>query len=109
MNVVLHFISSLKDFCKCSSVLASSAEVASSKTNIGASFKNALAIANLCFSHPESLIHLSHTNVSSHSESFDIKSSEYDFLEISFIFFLEIHFFQNFMFFSILVLKRELS
>jgi hypothetical protein len=49
-------------------------DVASSKTNILLFSKIALAIATLCLSHPESLIHLSQTKVSYHLLKFWIKS-----------------------------------
>jgi hypothetical protein len=74
IKVVLHFINFSKEDCKYFSVSVSNAEVASSKTNIGAFFNRVLAIESLCFSHQLSFTHLSHTIVSKESDKLFIKS-----------------------------------
>jgi len=55
----------------------SSAEVASSKINMGGFFSNALEIANRCFCPPESLAPLSPINVSKPFRVFSINSSAF--------------------------------
>ena len=57
--VVLPLMTLVMAACILLSVLASKAEVASSRIKIGASFKIALAMLSLCFSPPESLTPLS--------------------------------------------------
>jgi len=65
--------------------LESRAEVGSSRINMSGSLRIALAIANLCLSHPDNLSHFSHTSVSNQSSSFSIKSRISAFLQASFI------------------------
>ena len=54
IKTVRFFIKLLIAFCTIASALLSKALVASSKMIIGASFKNALAIATRCFCPPDS-------------------------------------------------------
>jgi len=108
IKVVLPFISSSKDACKYFSVCASSAEVASSSISIGASFKNARAIARRCFSPQESLTPLSHTTVSKPSDKLLIKSELCDLLATLSISDL-VAFVSSRIFSKIVVLKSELS
>jgi hypothetical protein len=91
-----------------SSVLLSSAEVASSSTIIFGFLRKSLAIFSLCLSHPESLSHLSQIIVSSHLSKVNTKSASAFFRAFSISFFVA--FFLAYLRFSkIVVLKILLS
>jgi hypothetical protein len=72
--MVLSHIKLSKASCIRYSDSESKLEVASSMMRILLFESNALAIATLCFSHHESFIHLSHTNVLYQSGSLDMNS-----------------------------------
>ena len=75
VSVVRPFANSFKDFATAYSLSLSSAEVASSKINIGGFFKKTLAMLMRCFCPPESLTPRSPTYVSYLSFKFCINSS----------------------------------
>jgi hypothetical protein len=106
--LVFHFISFLRAFSIFFSVRLSSAEVASSRTNISGFFRNNLAIDILCFSPPESLSPLSQITVLIPSFKSNTNSASADFRAVSISFFVALGF-ANLRFSSIERLKRLLS
>gem|GEM_PF-684583 len=84
MMEVFQEINSSREFCISTSVLLSSAEVASSSMSISGFFKKILAMLSLCFSQPESFNHLSPISVCIPSFCFKTKSA-FAFLRASII------------------------
>ena len=89
IRVVFLLDNFLRDFSIDFSVFVSSADVASSKTNIWGFFKRALAIATLCFSPPDSFNPLSPTTVSYPASRFEINLSIEDNFAALTIYFIE--------------------